>query len=140
MWVICNHCQRVMRSGEACPHCGVAHRGSSTASSARLAAGLLLMGLQLTGGGCAVSLYGVAVEDADGDGFFAPEDCDDGDPSVYPGAPEAEGADEDLDCDEDNDGSLTYEDCDDQDELIYPGAEEVPGDEVDSNCDGDDDT
>ena len=36
--------------------------------------------------------------DADGDGWFSPDDCDDGDPAVYPGATEAcNGVDDDCD-------------------------------------------
>ena len=36
--------------------------------------------------------------DADGDGFAAGQDCDDGDASVHPGAPEVcNGADDDCD-------------------------------------------
>ena len=37
--------------------------------------------------------------DADGDGVFAEDDCDDGDASSFPGAPELEGDGADNDCD-----------------------------------------
>ena len=94
--------------------------------------------------------------DADGDGFGAPTaadavcdggDCDDTDPSVYPGAVEVwyDGVDQDCagdsDYDADGDGSdwiLFYgDDCDDSDPLTYPGAEEIWYDGVDQDCNDD---
>jgi len=95
-------------------------------------------------------------------------DCDDGDGTRYPGAPEVcDGDDEDCDSDIDEgktgvyyydadsdgwgDSSITSEscsagsgyvsdggDCDDSDSSAYPGATEVPYDGVDQDCDGDD--
>lgn len=63
--------------------------------------------------------------DADGDGYYANEDCDDSDPSVNPGAEEVwdDGVDQDCDgddaCDSDGDGFDREEcggdDCDDHD-------------------------
>ena len=102
--------------------------------------------------------------DNDGDGFFA-LDCDDGDPSVYPGAPETadDGVDQDCDgtdtvtCFVDGDGdgvggsstllaadgdctdageTGTTGDCDDTLATVYPGAPEVTGDGIDQDCNG----
>ncbi len=107
-------------------------------------------------------------DDQDGDGVPEPEDCDDHDPEVYPGAEEiCDGIDNDCDgavddvgsswfIDEDGDGfgagdpQLACEqpsgfvadatDCDDSDPSVYPGSHEleVPYDGIDTDCDGDD--
>ena len=80
---------------------------------------------------------GVTVEDGD---------CDDADPSVYPGADDAgvDGVDQDCDGldgpDGDGDGyvdaSAGGDDCDDAEPSTYPGAQEDYSDGVDQDCDG----
>ena len=83
--------------------------------------------------------------DADGDGFYDYQDCDDTDDSVYPGAEEVayDGIDQDcngfdlLDFDDDGFDSDLYggEDCNDEDPSVYPGAEDVENG-IDDDCDG----
>gem|GEM_PF-1611591 len=89
-------------------------------------------------------------------------DCDDDDPSTYPGATDEPYDGVDADCagdddyDDDADGYVPDEyagavtdgvegsgllpagDCDDTDPDIHPGMEEAEGDGVDSDCDGSD--
>jgi hypothetical protein len=105
----------------------------------------------------------LGLPDNDGDGWFAPSDCDDFNPSVYPGAEEAcDGIDNDcngeidfnyiLYPDADGDGygtpageiygcevilgyTLSSGDCDDSDPDVNPGAFDGC-DGVDNNCDG----
>ena len=88
--------------------------------------------------------------DADGDTFtVASGDCNDADPTIYPGAPEIAGDGIDQNCDgviddggidADGDGfTLEAGDCNDADPTIYPGAPEIAGDGIDQNCDGLDD-
>jgi MYXO-CTERM domain-containing protein len=91
--------------------------------------------------------------DGDEDGAMSMEyggdDCDDMDPSAYPGAEEIwyDGVDQDClggdDFDADGDGFTSWdfegEDCDDEDPLTYPGAEDIWYDGIDSDCAGDDD-
>lgn len=83
--------------------------------------------------------------DGDGDGFPAPQDCDDDDPEVHPGADERcddgidndcdlSADDDDPDCraptdtgfmtDADADGYALPDDCDDNDPSVHPGATE----------------
>jgi len=82
--------------------------------------------------------------DADGDGYTPDDgDCDDGDPSVHPGAEEV-CDDVDHDCDgdphgdADGDGFDVCDDCDDSDPAVFPGHDEVPYDGIDQDCDGED--
>ena len=82
--------------------------------------------------------------DADGDGFFDDEDCDDSDPSVNPAADEVwyDGVDQDCDGrddDQDGDGFELADDCDDTDDSVNPDAPELWYDGVDQDCDGRDD-
>jgi hypothetical protein len=92
--------------------------------------------------------------DRDGDGYCAMADggtdCDDGDPSVHPGAQERCGDALDQDCsgdpddaDLDGDGAVDAAcggaDCDDLDPSIHPSADELCGDTVDQDCSGDPD-
>lgn len=107
-----------------------------------------------------------ALVDADGDGFYSYQDCNDNDPTVHPGATEiCDGKDNDCNGlvddgisatwyrDQDGDGygapavsliSCTQPagyvavagDCNDSDAAINPGAAEVPGDGKDNDCDG----
>lgn len=98
-------------------------------------------------GPAAAGLYCTCV-DADADGHFATrcggDDCDDADPSAYPGATElCDGVDNDCDLitppgeqDADLDGvRACADDCDDTDPARHPGAPELP-DCLDTDCDG----
>ncbi len=84
--------------------------------------------------------------DADGDGFSEEEDCDDFNPSVYPGASDAVGDDKDQNCDgldgvdSDGDGYASEgsggTDCDDSSAQINPSQLDECGDSLDNDCDG----
>jgi len=94
--------------------------------------------------------------DADGDGYIDEaagcDDCDDGDPAVFPGAEElcneidddcdgsvdegCPGPDDDADGDGFIDVAAGGDDCDDDDASVNPGAAEVCDDGIDDDCDG----
>ena len=91
-----------------------------------------------------------AADDADGDGFSTVTgDCDDADPTTYPGAPERCGENQNcvqgpLDCsnldDVDGDGwpakvGGTVVDCDDTKANVHPNAPELC-DGIDNDCNG----
>ena len=128
------------------PSSGELVLGAGDAVGARIA---------LWGNDCVSGL--VEAWDADRDGFSAcATDCDDGDPTVHPGATETpDGRDEDCDdlvdegttavdddgdgyCDDPvacTDGSLPG-DCADQDPDMHPGADELLDNGLDDDCDG----
>jgi hypothetical protein len=114
-------------------------------------------------GGATVASANLACDGAGEATSAAALDCDDGDATIYDGAPEVMGDGVDQDCeggdtcarDADGDGhgtaetvasrdldcadggeAATADDCDDGAAGVYPGAEEEPADEVDQDCDG----
>ncbi len=107
----------------------------------------LWIGISLLALGCDVGSD--VLLDFDGDGVLDADDCDPGDGSIFPGAPDPYGDDIDQDCDAvdgvdyDGDGypapgpgvPTDLEDCNDADASIYPGADD-PVDATDQDCDG----
>ncbi|MDP2312561.1 MAG: integrin alpha [Pseudomonadota bacterium] len=89
--------------------------------------------------------------DADGDGYDAVawggDDCEDAEPTAYPGAVGEVcydsvdtdcGGEDDNDCDGDGYASDAHggDDCDDGDTAVNPAAADSLGDGLDTNCDG----
>jgi hypothetical protein len=92
--------------------------------------------------------------DLDADGYRAiacgGTDCDDDDPTQYPGATDivADGIDQDCDGADDNDTNCDFDadgtrslacgglDCNDGDPDIRPDAEDIADDGIDQDCDG----
>jgi hypothetical protein len=74
---------------------------------------------------------GEVLHDFDGDGSLDADDCDPGDGTIHPGAPDSFGDGIDLDGDgapaEGFDTPAEMVDCDDFDETIHPGADEECG-------------
>ena len=91
-----------------------------------------------------VQASGDLVRDLDKDGASEPEDCDDGNAGIRPGAQDTPDDGIDQDCsgadarrsDLDGDGHALPADCDDGNAAARPGAAEVYGNAVDENCDG----
>lgn len=82
--------------------------------------------------------------DQDNDGFLTPQDCNDKDRSINPGATDVpdDGIDQNCDqadaqvLDRDGDGFNKDVDCDDADKNSFPNGREVLGNAADENCDG----
>ena len=101
----CAGCGALRRPGP-CPHCGVEHSLRRAATTAAVVLGLMVAGCDDVGGDKDTSvqaLYGVTVTDTDGDGYVSPDDCDEGDDTVHPGAEETAGDGIDSNCDGEDD-------------------------------------
>ena len=84
------------------------------------AGALLILGLMVGQNGC-------STDDADGDGYPADVDCNDGDPAVYPGAEEPCVCDDvDQDCDGETQDFACDLDCGGQQEGEVCGGSNPP--------------
>ena len=90
-------------------------------------------------------IYGRFVgDDGDLDGFVVPDDCNDADAAIHPGAVDVldNGVDEDCtgtfaeNLDRDGDGSTRPADCNDGNASVRPGAADVADNGVDEDCNG----
>ncbi len=95
---------------------------------------------------CDGKIYGCDSLDLDGDGVAKPDDCNDKNAKIFPGAKDKCGDGVDQDCDgadavctkdndEDGDGYNIKYDCEDGSAAVYPGAPEVCN-KIDDDCDG----
>jgi hypothetical protein len=95
--------------------------------------------------GCeAIDVSAALVADLDGDGVRKPDDCNDANAAIRPGAPEVpdnsldencDGADA-VNLDRDGDGVPRPLDCNDLNAAIRPGSREVRGNRTDEDCSG----
>ena len=130
---ICTHCQQHIISAH-CPHCS-----ASTRSNGKTLAVLLGLGTIACDNFKEQQYepaYGVAMIDADSDGFMADyEDCDDNDPTTFPGSAIEDSETACMqDFDGDGFGNATPDneyieagtDCDDDDPAINPAEGNCP--------------
>jgi hypothetical protein len=104
----CEHCGRHHLGEESsCPFCGQGGGlGRKIKNAALVASTMVLMACY---GPAGMYVDDTSLQDADADGFFVGEDCDDADPAVHPEA--AEVCDDSID--NDCDGMIDAEDVDD---------------------------